>query len=76
MNKSFYNKEVLAAHERNDSLALSQYYGEYAKLCLAQDIDQACFYLTHAYVFALEANDPRSREWYELLLNYGREERP
>jgi len=40
----------------------------------AGEIDAACFYLTHAYVFALAAGAPEAAALHARLLAYGREE--
>jgi len=69
------NQQLLDAHEQNDNPALVLLYTKAAGECeQSGNIDAACFYLTHAYVFALqegmiEANDLRQR-----LVKYGREE--
>jgi hypothetical protein len=43
---------LLAAHETGDRPALVKLYQQAADQALT--VDAACFYLTHAYVFALE----------------------
>ena len=47
---------LLAAHAAGDRPALVALYTEAADR--ANDIDAACFYLTHAYIFALELGHP------------------
>ena len=47
---------LLAAHEAGDGAALVVLYQQAA--AQAADIDAACFYLTHAFVFALEIAHP------------------
>ena len=51
---------MIAAHEAHDLPALITLYTQAADT--ANDIDAACFYLTHAYIFALEAGAP----WVEI----------
>ena len=46
------NDRLLAAHAADDRSALVALYTQAADG--ADDLDAACFYLTHAYVFALE----------------------
>lgn len=48
--------KLLAAHDTGDAAALIQLYQQAADA--AATVDAACFYLTHAYVFALEADHP------------------
>ena len=48
---------LAAAHAAGDASELIAIYVEAADA--APDVDTACFFLTHAYVFALEAGDSR-----------------
>jgi hypothetical protein len=67
--------EILAAHERGDVTALSDLYRQAAdRLERTGDIDAACFFLTQAYVFALEYGLPAARTLHGRLVSYGREE--
>ena len=50
------NARLLAAHDAGDTATLITLYQQAADA--AASVDAACFYLTHAYVFALEANHP------------------
>jgi hypothetical protein len=63
---------LLAAHKAGDKTALVALYCEAADN--ATDIDAACFYLTHAYVFALETADPAAGEIRARLVAERREE--
>ncbi|MDC0343426.1 MAG: hypothetical protein WAO69_04925 [Aestuariivita sp.] len=63
--------QLLAAHEANDARALIRLYQLAADS--AASIDAACFYLTHAYVFALEANHPDVEHIRARLVAEGRE---
>ncbi len=62
--------QLLAAHAADDRSALVQLYTRAADR--ADDIDAACFYLTHAYVFALEIADPSAAPLHERLAAHGR----
>ncbi|MDD9727311.1 hypothetical protein PVV74_17765 [Roseovarius sp. SK2] len=62
---------MIAAHEAHDSSALIQLYTKAADT--ANDLDASCFYLTHAYVFALEAGAPDARRLHARLVRHGRE---
>jgi hypothetical protein len=64
------DQRLLAAHERGDHIALVGLYKEAADL--TQDVDSECFFLTHAYIFALETNDARQVELHQALAKYGR----
>ncbi|MFD0857944.1 hypothetical protein [Roseovarius aquimarinus] len=63
---------MLSAHEHDDRSALIALYTEAADT--ANDLDASCFFLTHAYVFALEAGTPQARQLHGRLLRHGREE--
>lgn len=65
------NAQLIAAHETNDIAALGALYTKAADQ--SGNIDQACFYLTHAYVFALERGDPSACVLRERLAAHGRE---
>lgn len=61
---------LLAAHARDDRRALVSLYAEAA--AAANDIDRACFYLTHAYIFGLEMNHPDVPDLHAGLARHGR----
>ena len=63
---------MLAAHARPDPAALIALYTEAADA--ANDLDASCFFLTHAYVFALEAGAPQAPHLHRRLAVHGREE--
>jgi len=63
---------MLAAHHGPDRAALISLYTEAADC--ANDLDASCFFLTHAYVFALEAGAPQARHLHRRLSGHGREE--
>ena len=68
---------LLEAHERDDLPALIALYAEAANRREAVgDINAACFYLTHAFVFALQAGDPSAHELRQRLWAHGREDAP
>ncbi len=64
------NDRLLAAHAKDDRATLIDLYTEAADA--ANDEDAACFYLTHAYVFALEKGDPAAKVLYRRLRAFGR----
>jgi len=66
------NLRLLAAHAAGEKAALVTLYGEAAEG--ADDIDAACFFLTHAYVYALDIGDDRARTLHARLFQHGREE--
>jgi hypothetical protein len=63
---------MISAHAARDQAALISLYTQAADA--ANDLDAACFYLTHAYVFALEAGAAQARALHARLLRHGREE--
>ena len=66
---------LIAAVEARDSETLVALYRERAEECeMAGDTDAACFYLTHAYVWALEAGHPEAADLHARLKAEGREE--
>ncbi len=65
------NDRLLAAHAANDKRALVDLYIEAADQADSQD--SACFFLTHAMVFALELGLPVAHELRSRLAQQGRE---
>ena len=63
-------KRLLDAHARDDRAGLVLLYTEAADT--ANDIDAACFFLTHAYIFALEQNHPDQVLLHKRLHHHGR----
>jgi hypothetical protein len=63
--------DMLAAHAAGDTDALVTLYSAAARG--AADVDAACFFLTHAYVFALERGDARAGPLRAQLVAHGRE---
>ncbi len=69
------DQQLLVAHEQNDNPALISLYTEAADESeQSGNIDAACFYLTHAYVFALQEGVVEAKSLRERLIKYGREE--
>ncbi len=64
--------QMIAAHEARDQEALIRLYTQAADQ--ANDLTASCFYLTHAYVFALEAGAPEAPALHARLKAQGREE--
>lgn len=70
------DKHLLQAHADNDVPALIRLYHEAAERAEQnQDLDAACFYLTHAFVFALEYGAPEADELNRKLYERGRAHR-
>jgi hypothetical protein len=63
--------QLLAAHATNDTAQLVNLYTQAADA--AGNIDTACFYLTHAYVFALEIGHSNTETLRARLVKHGRE---
>lgn len=65
---------LLKAHACDDGEALVALYAEAADRELAAgNVQAGCFFLTHAYVYALEAGDPQADRLHALLKRHGRE---
>ena len=62
---------LIAAHEKHDRAALVALYQEAATQ--ANTLEARCFYLTHAYVFALEAGLPDAPALRAALVTLGAE---
>ena len=64
---------ILAAHHARDGAALTTHYSAAAARAeAASDIDAACFFLTQAYIFALEAGVPEAPALRARLAAHGR----
>jgi hypothetical protein len=64
---------IIAAHEAGDGVGLAKCYGEAADSAETEgDIDRACFFLTQAMVFALEAGLASAADFEGRLRAYGR----
>ena len=63
---------LIAAHEADDRPLLVQLYTRAADQ--AGDLDTECFFLTQAYVFALQIGAPEAGTLHARLLAHGREE--
>nr|WP_323779016.1 hypothetical protein [Amylibacter sp.] len=70
---SSLNDALLAAHQAKDSETLVRLYRAAGQDALSKNEVQGCFYLTHAYVFALEAGLPEASELHATLKSLGRE---
>ncbi len=69
------DQELLAAHSTNDFKALVALYTRAGDTCeKTGNIDAACFYLTHAYVFALQEGMSEAQMLYQRLVAHDREE--
>ncbi|MDE0522693.1 MAG: hypothetical protein OXH79_12125 [Boseongicola sp.] len=66
-------RDLLAAHEASDGNALIGLYAVAAdKAEASDDIDSAAFFLTHAWIFALERGDERAEALRARLASWGR----
>ncbi|MEM7742590.1 MAG: hypothetical protein AAF409_02670 [Pseudomonadota bacterium] len=69
------DRALLEAHAAGDRSALVRLYAEAGDGAEADgDLDAACFFWTHAYVFALQAGDPAAARLHARLKAHGREE--
>lgn len=65
------DQALLAAYRSGDGAEIARLYG--AAGDAAADVDEACFFWTHAYVFALEAGIPEAEQYRASLKKEGRE---
>lgn len=64
---------VLAAHENGDLTQLAAVYGQAASHWRALgEEEQEAFFLTHAWIFALEAGAPLSEQYWQRLRSLDR----
>ena len=66
------DQDLLNAHAADDTARLCELYHQAA--LASDDIDAACFYATHAFVFALECDHPTRCYIHAFLVKHGREE--
>lgn len=67
------NQEILAAHSQKDKALLSKLYGQAAGVWDERgDQDQAAFYFTHAWILALETDDPDLEHYMQRLAELNR----
>lgn len=67
---STLDARLLEAHERDDKPALVALYAEAAKLAFEEEAQ--AFFLTHAYVFALDIGSPEAASLRKRLQQLGR----
>ena len=67
------DRQLLQAHENGDGATLARLYATAAD-SQNPGSDQAAFYLTHAYVFALEEGMAEAAEYHQQLKFMGKEE--
>lgn len=65
------DQRLLDAHARDDRMALVQLYKDASSVSNSEDAKY--FYLTHAYIFALDTGHPLTSELHALLKTAGRE---
>lgn len=67
------DRAVLDAHADGDEGAIARAYLDAADAARAEgESDRACFFLTHAWIFALEAGDPLAAVCHARLEQAGR----
>ncbi len=67
------HRRLLAAHEAEDPALLSRLYSEAGDMAeISGDRDRAAFFLTHAWIFALEAGLDGAEDLRMRLRAWGR----
>ena len=69
---SSLNDAILEAHSQRDFVALVTLYQRASME--TDDIDEACFFATQAYIFALDTGHPNLNELHQFLCAHNREE--
>ncbi len=65
---------ILAAHDAGDKAALTKLYRQAAdRLDGVEAQDQVCFFLTQAYIFALDSGSSEAEDLRQRLVSLGRE---
>lgn len=73
MDGNALDRQLLEAHAKKDGRSLVHLYTQAAEQHEAEGfIDAACFFLSHAFVFALEAGVPEARALNMRLSERGR----
>ena len=68
------HRRLIDAHERGEPDRLARLYRQAGDRAVGDgDEDAACFYYTHAYVFALQGGLEAAGEILAILKRYGRE---
>lgn len=66
-------RRLLAAHAAADKVSLVTLYREAGDLAeAAGDLERACFFMTQAWIFALDAGDERAGQLRARLARHGR----
>ena len=66
------NDAILEAHDQRDYVALVTLYQRASTE--TNDMDEACFFATQAYIFALDTGHPNLNELHQFLCAHNREE--
>lgn len=72
MTRAALEADLLAAHERDDRFALVDLYALAAQSAAGTEVARG-FYLTQAFIYALETGHPRTAELRASLVEMGRE---
>ncbi|MEM8802715.1 MAG: hypothetical protein AAGF55_09285 [Pseudomonadota bacterium] len=74
MKEGGLEAKLLQAHAMEDVPALISLYAQAADQAESESAtDRACFFLTHAWIFALEAGDARAAKLKARLVAHGRD---
>ncbi|MEM9426316.1 MAG: hypothetical protein AAGA06_06405 [Pseudomonadota bacterium] len=74
MSDDQLDRDMVAAVRAGDKARIVRLYAQAAEASEATgDVDRACFFYTHAWVFAMEAGDPLAEDLRAKLVAHGRE---
>ena len=72
-DRATLERRLLSAHEEGGAARLSRLYDEASRMAEGDgDRERAAFFLTHAWVYALEAGDPVADDLCDRLRLWGR----
>ena len=72
-SESELDARLIEAHSSRNLREIASHYALAADRAeMNEDIDRACFFLTHAWIFALEAGDLIADDHRSRLAAYGR----
>ena len=71
MTRADLNRALMGAYAEGDGAAIAALYAEAGRMAACED--EAAFFLTNGYIFALEAGLPRAKRLHAELVAMGRE---
>lgn len=74
MNRDELNREILDAHANGEGEALARLYQRAGNALMEEGkVDEACFFLTQGFIYALERGMEEAGQMRAVLARHGRE---